>query len=173
MMMTRFLSAVVSTLLAASFTGFSQAQENDIVTIAVDNKLEVLVEVLTLANLVTTLQSPEANFTVFAPTDEAFAALPEPILNWLLTPDGETALSQILLYHVVDGEVFSMDIVNGTEAPTLEGSNVMFTIGEETVQVNDATVTVADVDASNGVVHVIDGKKTSSLVLLSWNADWF
>jgi transforming growth factor-beta-induced protein len=145
----------IGALALVAFNGFAVAQEDNIVTVAVDNGFEVLASALTAANLVGALQDPDANYTVFAPTDEAFAAVPQPILNWLLTPAGESALTDILLYHVVDGEFFSTDLSNGTIVPTLQGSTVEFTI-DETVMVNDATVLIADVDASNGVIHVID-----------------
>jgi uncharacterized surface protein with fasciclin (FAS1) repeats len=105
------------------------------------------------AGLVETLQG-EGPFTVFAPTDEAFAALPEGTLDDLLAdPD---ALADILLYHVVPGNVMAADVVGLESATTAQGSDIAITVDGDTVMVNDATVTATDIVASNGVIHVID-----------------
>ena len=100
--------------------------------------------------------SGEGPFTVFAPTDAAFAALPAGTVEALLMdPTGQ--LAQILLYHVIGGAaVFSTDLTDGQMATTLEGSDITVTINADGVFINDAMVTVADIEASNGVVHVID-----------------
>jgi uncharacterized surface protein with fasciclin (FAS1) repeats len=112
-----------------------------------------LVAALTAAELVETLQG-EGPFTVFAPNDDAFAALPAGLLDKLLLPENKDALVAILTYHVVAGKVGSMDVVAG-DVPSVEGSTIALgTTGG--VQVNDATVILADVEASNGVIHVID-----------------
>jgi uncharacterized surface protein with fasciclin (FAS1) repeats len=103
---------------------------------------------------VPTLQG-DGPFTVFAPTNEAFAALPDGLLDQLLLPCNQEALSQVLTYHVVAGKVTSSDIAPG-EVATVEGQNVTLAT-DNGVMVNDSTVTTADVDASNGVVHIIDG----------------
>jgi uncharacterized surface protein with fasciclin (FAS1) repeats len=93
-------------------------------------------------------------FTVFAPTDEAFAALPADTLDSLLAdPD---ALAEILLYHVVSGETLAADISDDQEVATLQGDSITFAIDGDTVTVNDATITATDIAASNGVIHVID-----------------
>lgn len=95
-------------------------------------------------------------FTVFAPTDEAFAALPEGTVDTLLMPENKDQLTSILTYHVVPGKVMSGDLSDGMTAETVQGSEV--TIGTEGgVTVNDANVVTADIEASNGVIHVIDG----------------
>lgn len=94
-------------------------------------------------------------FTVFAPTDEAFAALPAGTIDTLLA-DPEGALRDILLYHVVSGKVMSGDLSDGMTADTLQGAPVTFTVADGAVKVNDANVVAADVEASNGVIHVID-----------------
>ena len=112
-----------------------------------------LVAAVTAADLVETL-SGEGPFTVFAPTDEAFAALPAGVLDALLLPENKALLAQILTYHVVSGKVMAADIVDGDVA-TVEGSNVML-VTTSGVKVNDANVVSADVPASNGVIHAID-----------------
>jgi uncharacterized surface protein with fasciclin (FAS1) repeats len=96
----------------------------------------------------------EGPFTVFAPTDEAFAALPAGLLDKLLLPENIAVLTSILTYHVVSGKVMSTDVMAG-DVPTVEGSTI--TLGTtDGVQVNDSTVLIADVEASNGVIHAID-----------------
>lgn len=112
-----------------------------------------LVAAVTAADLVETL-SGEGPFTVFAPTDEAFAALPAGVLDALLLPENKALLAQILTYHVVSGKVMAADVTDGDVA-TVEGSKIkLSTMGGVTV--NDAKVIAADVAASNGVIHAID-----------------
>ena len=126
----------------------------DIVAVASATEgFSTLVAALTAGGLVETLQG-EGPFTVFAPTDEAFAALPEGLLEKLLLPENKAVLVSILTYHVVPGMVMAADIKAGDVA-TVEGSNVTLDTMSG-VKVNDATVTTADVAASNGVIHVID-----------------
>jgi uncharacterized surface protein with fasciclin (FAS1) repeats len=126
----------------------------DIVAVASATEgFSTLVAAVTAAGLVETLQG-EGPFTVFAPTDDAFAALPAGLLDKLLLPENQAVLASILTYHVVAGKVMSTDVMAGDVA-TVEGSNI--TLGTtDGVQVNDATVVSADVEASNGVIHVID-----------------
>ena len=112
-----------------------------------------LVAAVTAAGLVETL-SGTGPFTVFAPTDEAFAALPAGVLDALLLPENKEILVKILTYHVVSGMVMAADITDGDVA-TVEGSNVML-VTTSGVKVNDANVVSADVPASNGVIHAID-----------------
>ena len=112
-----------------------------------------LVAAVTAADLVETL-SGTGPFTVFAPTDEAFAALPAGVLDALLLPENKEILVKILTYHVVSGIVMAADITDGDVA-TVEGSNVML-VTTSGVKVNDANVVSADVPASNGVIHAID-----------------
>ncbi len=124
----------------------------DIVEIAVAGGFNTLAAALTEANLVEALQA-EGPFTVFAPTDDAFAALPEGVLDGLLA-DTE-ALTDVLLYHVVSGQIFSGDLSDGTTAETLQGQSI--TVGlSDGVMIDDASVTSADIIAKNGVIHVID-----------------
>ena len=124
-----------------------------IAEIAVDGGFNTLVAALDAADLVETL-SGEGTFTVFAPTDDAFAALPEGMLEELLA-DPET-LKQILLYHVVGDVVMAETVVTLDEAETLEGSIVSIDVVDGNVFLNDSQVTSTDIEASNGVVHVID-----------------
>jgi uncharacterized surface protein with fasciclin (FAS1) repeats len=113
-----------------------------------------LVAAVEAAGLVDTLKS-EGPFTVFAPTDEAFAALPEGTVEALLA-DIPT-LTDILLYHVVAGKVMAADVVNLQSADTVQGQPVAITVDADgNVFVNDAQVIITDVEASNGVIHVID-----------------
>lgn len=131
-------------------------EEKTIVDIAVeDGRFTTLVTALQEAGLVETLQG-EGPFTVFAPTDEAFAALPEGALDGLLAD--KEALTNVLLYHVLDGRVMAADVLNldGQEVETLSGDSITITIDGESVMVNDSQVIIPDIEASNGVIHVID-----------------
>lgn len=132
-----------------------EAATNDIVSVAVAaGTFETLVAALTAAELVETLQG-EGPFTVFAPTDEAFAALPEGTLDTLLLPENKDLLVEILTYHVVPGTVTSANLVSG-DVETASGATATVVVDGETVMVNEASVVAADIEASNGVVHVID-----------------
>lgn len=122
--------------------------------IAADN-FETLVAAVKAAGLVETLQG-EGPFTVFAPTDQAFADLPEGTLDDLLKPENKAKLQSILTYHVVPGKVMSSDLAGKTlEAETVEGSQVSID-ATDGVTVDGASVVQADIEASNGVIHVID-----------------
>lgn len=131
------------------------AQDSDIVEIAVaDGRFQTLVAAVTAADLVETLQG-EGPFTVFAPTDDAFAALPEGTVEALL--EDIPALTDILLYHVVSGEVLAETVVTLESATTVQGSDVSITVNDEGVFLNDSVqVIITDIVASNGVIHVID-----------------
>ena len=111
-----------------------------------------LVAAVTAAGLVDTLNS-EGPFTVFAPNDDAFAKLPEGTVESLLNDIPQ--LTKILTYHVVSGAVHASDVAGMSSAKTVEGSELAFDTSDG-VKVNDATVVAADIDASNGVIHVID-----------------
>ena len=135
-------------------TVMEEVAANDIVAVASSTEgFSTLVAALTAASLVETLQG-EGPFTVFAPNDEAFAALPAGLLEKLLLPENVAVLTSILTYHVVAGKVMSTDVTAG-DAPTVEGSTLSLALMDG-VQVNDATVIGADVEASNGVIHVIN-----------------
>jgi uncharacterized surface protein with fasciclin (FAS1) repeats len=113
-----------------------------------------LVAAVEAAGLVETLKG-EGPFTVFAPTDDAFAAIPKETLDALLAdPSGD--LTQILLYHVVPGKVMAADVTDGLEAATVQGAPVTFSVADGAVKINDATIVTTDIEASNGVIHVID-----------------
>jgi len=93
---------------------------------------------------------------VFAPTDDAFAALPEGTVESLLKPENRDLLISILTYHVVAGKVMAADVVNLTETATVNGSDIAISTVDGNVLINDATVVATDVEASNGVIHVVD-----------------
>ena len=115
---------------------------------------ETLVAAVTAADLAGAL-SGEGPFTVFAPTDEAFAALPEGTVEALLAdPSGD--LTQILLYHVLGMKAMAADVSDGLEVETLQGSPVTFSISGDDVMINGAKIIAFDIEASNGVIHVID-----------------
>lgn len=132
------------------------AKAADIVdTAAGAGTFNTLVEAVKAAELVETLKG-EGPFTVFAPTDDAFAALPEGTLDDLLKPENKDKLAAILTYHVIPGKVMSGDIAGKEmEVETVQGSTVMIN-ATSGVMVDDATVTSADIEADNGVIHVID-----------------
>jgi uncharacterized surface protein with fasciclin (FAS1) repeats len=118
--------------------------------------LKTLVEAVVAANLTATL-SGAGPFTVFAPTNEAFAKLPAGTLAGLLKPANIKQLQALLEYHVVKGKVLSSDLTNDESVPTLEGSKLTVTLAPGKVMINDVTVTTANVMATNGVVHIING----------------
>ena len=131
------------------------AQAADIVDTAVGaGNFATLVAAVQAAGLVDTLKG-EGPFTVFAPTDEAFAALPAGTVEDLLKPENKEKLTAILTYHVVPGKVMSTDLSDDMMAKTVQGGEVKIDL-DNGVMVNDATVTAADIEADNGVIHVID-----------------
>ena len=132
----------------------AEAVAGDIVAVASGTEgFATLVAAVTAAGLVETLQGA-GPFTVFAPNDAAFAALPAGLVDKLLLPENLAVLTSILTYHVVSGKIMSTDVMAG-DAPSVEGSTIALGTTDG-VQVNDATVIAADVEASNGVIHVID-----------------
>ncbi len=132
-----------------------EAEAGTIVDVAAANPdFSTLVAAVTEAGLAETL-SGEGPYTVFAPTNAAFEALPAGLVDALLLPENKEVLTQILTYHVVAGEVMSTDIQPGDVA-TVEGEDITITTDDGGVQVNGAKVSAADVEASNGVIHVID-----------------
>jgi uncharacterized surface protein with fasciclin (FAS1) repeats len=127
-----------------------------IVDVAVANgSFETLVAAVTAAGLAETLSS-EGPFTVFAPTDDAFAALPEGLVDCLLLEENIDPLTAILTYHVVDGAVMSTDLTDGP-VPTLQGEEITVDLTDGVTLNDSVNVAAADVEASNGVIHVIDG----------------
>ena len=134
---------------------FAGGHSKDIVDTAVGaGSFGTLVAAVQAAGLVDTLKG-EGPFTVFAPTDAAFAALPAGTVDELLKPENKDKLTAILTYHVVAGKVMSGDLSDGLSAATVNGATITIgTMGGVTV--NGANVTQADIEASNGVIHVID-----------------
>ena len=127
-----------------------------IVEIAAGNPdFSTLVAALKAAGLVEAL-SGEGPFTVFAPTNEAFAQLPPGTLDMLLLPENKDKLTAILTYHVVPGAVMAADVVTLTEAKSLQGDTIAISVTDGTVMVDEAEVVATDIEASNGVIHVIN-----------------
>jgi uncharacterized surface protein with fasciclin (FAS1) repeats len=151
--------AMIFVSVSIAFAGGSREMSSEpelksIVEIAVeDGRFETLVAALEAAELVDTL-SGEGPFTVFAPTDDAFAKLPEGTVEALL--DDIPALREILLYHVTPGKVMSSAVVDLSTAETAAGKPVSISVEGESVMINDAKVVIVDIEASNGVIHVID-----------------
>ena len=142
---------------AAMLVAASPAAAADLVETAVSNgSFKTLTAALQAAGLVETLKG-KGPYTVFAPTDEAFKKLPAGTVENLLKPENKAQLAKVLTYHVVAGNVMSGDLKGKTtNAKTVEGSAVRIDASGNTVKVDDAVVTQADVNASNGVIHVID-----------------
>lgn len=155
-MFRKTLLAATAAVTLAGGAAFAAGHSMTIVDTAKEaGTFETLLAAAQAAGLVETL-SGEGPFTVFAPTDEAFAALPEGTVDSLLQPENKDQLTAILTYHVVPGKVMSGDLSDGMTAATVQGGEV--TIGTEGgVTVDGANVVQADIEASNGVIHVIDG----------------
>jgi len=133
-----------------------QAAEKDIVTTAVEaQSFKTLAAALKAAGLVETLQS-KGPFTVFAPTDDAFAKLPAGTVETLLKPENKQQLVSVLTYHVVPGKVNAASVVKLNAAATVNGQRVDIKVADGKVQIDQATVVTADIHCSNGVIHVID-----------------
>lgn len=150
---------VVALFFASAFTPKTQnvhEVEADIVDLAVQTEfLSTLVAAVKAGELVDVLKG-DGPFTVFAPTNEAFAKLPAGTVENLLKPENKAKLVAVLTYHVVPGKVMSSDLKDGMKAKTAQGSEVTISLKDGKAMVNNATVTTADIEASNGVVHVID-----------------
>ena len=153
------IGALILTGLTASLTSLaedSMSGQKDIVDTAIAaGQFNTLAAALDAADLVTTLKG-DGPFTVFAPTDAAFAKLPAGTVESLLKPENLDQLVAILTYHVVPGKVMAKDVVKLTQASTVNGSDLSIKVMDEKVRINDATVIAADVAASNGVIHVVD-----------------
>lgn len=153
----RKLAAVAATVIGiAAGSSSAYAADKDIVDTAVAaGQFKTLAAALTAAGLVDTLKGP-GPFTVFAPTDAAFAKLPAGTVDTLLKPESKAKLTAILTYHVVAGKVMAADVVKLKEAKTVNGAMVAVKVDGGNVMINNAKVTTADIAASNGVIHVID-----------------
>lgn len=165
-MNTRKLAIPAVSLIAAALAAAAPAQAGnpassknstgDIVDVAVSaGQFGTLAKALTAAGLVETLKG-KGPYTVFAPTDEAFARLPAGTLESLLAPENRQQLIDVLTYHVVPGKVTASEVVGLSEAPTVQGDTIDIRVDGTRVMVDQATVTTTDIAASNGVIHVID-----------------
>ncbi len=152
--------AVFALALSASIAvagGYDKEKKSaDIVDTAVAaGNFSTLAAALQAGELVDTLKG-DGPFTVFAPTDEAFAKLPDGTLDSLLKPENKDQLVAILTYHVVPGKVTASEVIGLSSAPTVNGQNLSIRVDGGTVLVDDSTVIATDVMASNGVIHVVD-----------------
>ena len=152
-------AAFAAALTVSACSSESMSEETTLGTIvdvaAGDESFSTLVAAVTAADLVETL-SGSGPFTVFAPTNDAFAALPAGVLDALLLPENKAVLAQILTYHVLPGKIMSSEVTEGDVA-TVEGQKVTFAAPPaEGLTINGAAVIVGDVDASNGVIHAIN-----------------
>ncbi|MAQ81865.1 fasciclin domain-containing protein [Psychromarinibacter halotolerans] len=155
MLRRTMMTLTAATAFALPAVAYAQSAEMNIVEVAQDaGSFSTLLAAAEAAGLVETLTG-EGPFTVFAPTDDAFAALPEGTVDTLLMPENKDQLTEILTYHVVPGAVMSGDLSDGMTATTVQGSDVTIST-EGGVMVNDANVVTPDIEASNGVIHVID-----------------
>ncbi len=155
--MKKFVVGMLGLALVVAISAVGRAEEKkDIVDTAVGaGSFKTLVAAVKAAGLVETLKG-KGPFTVFAPTDEAFAKLPKGTVESLLKPENKEKLIAVLTYHVVAGKVMAKDVVNLTEAKTVQGSEVKITVKDGKVMVDGANVVKTDIETSNGVIHVID-----------------
>ena len=155
--MRKFQAAFALLVLAAPGLALA-GEEKDIVDTAVAaEKFKTLVAAVKAAGLVDTLKG-EGPFTVLAPTDEAFAKLPEGTVESLLKPENKEKLVAILKYHVIPAKAMAADVVklDGKSVKTAEGKSAKIEVKDGTVMINDAKVVKTDIECSNGVIHVID-----------------
>jgi uncharacterized surface protein with fasciclin (FAS1) repeats len=152
-------AVMVTFFVTSAFTvnpNASLTEDNDIVDLAVQtDALSTLVAAVQAGDLVDVLKG-DGPFTVFAPTNEAFSKLPAGTVEELLKPENKDKLVAVLTYHVVPGKVYSKDLKDGMKAKTAQGSEITISLKDGKALVNNATVAAADIEASNGVVHVID-----------------
>lgn len=161
--MIQKISSIAKMLIVAQFalvatqaTAGDYTKKKDIVDTAVSaGQFNTLAAALDAAGLIDTLKG-DGPFTVFAPTDEAFAKLPEGTVESLLKPENRDQLIAILTYHVVPGKVLAADVVKLSEAQTVNGQSVAIKIADNGVRIDNANVIATDIGASNGVIHVID-----------------
>jgi uncharacterized surface protein with fasciclin (FAS1) repeats len=149
------VAAVAAAGIAAGATNAIAADKNIVDTAVSAGQFNTLAAALGGAGLVDTLKGP-GPFTVFAPTDAAFAKLPAGTVENLLRPENKQQLTAILTYHVVPGIVKAADVVKLKQADTVNGQRLTVRVSGSTVTINDAKVTATDIAASNGVIHVID-----------------
>lgn len=160
-MKLRITSFLVAALLAfagqavAGGHAAAKAKKDIVDTAAAAGTFQTLIAAAQAAELVDALKG-EGPLTVFAPNDAAFAALPEGTVENLLKPENKAQLQAVLLYHVVSGKIMAGDIGSGASPATLEGQKIDVVASADGVTVNGANVIAADIEASNGVIHVID-----------------
>ncbi len=152
--MIRRTFLALTTAMALSAPAFAQDAKDIVDTAVGAGNFTTLVAAVEAAGLVETLKG-EGPFTVFAPTDAAFAALPAGTVEDLLKPENKDKLTAILTYHVVPGKVMSTDLSEGLKAATVQGAEVTITL-DGGAKVNGAVISTADIEATNGVIHVID-----------------
>lgn len=156
--LVRFTAAAIAAVAVVAGSAVRAQQPKDIVDTAVAaGSFKTLAAALQAAGLVETLKG-KGPFTVFAPTDAAFAKLPKGTVEDLLKPENKAKLTAILTYHVVPGTVMAAQVVtmNGKEAKTVNGQTAKITVNGSAVTVGGAKVVTTDIKASNGVIHVID-----------------
>jgi len=152
---TAFAALAVAAMGTATAGNYGK-KSNDIVDVAVNaGSFTTLAAALGAADLVDTLKG-DGPFTVFAPTDEAFAKLPEGTVESLLLPENRDKLVAVLTYHVVSGKVTASDVVKLDSATTVNGQDVRIRVLNGSVMIDNATVSATDIMADNGVIHVID-----------------
>ena len=155
MLKTATLGIALITLMLSAGTQAQQHNKDIVDTAMAAGSFKTLAKALQAADLVETLKG-QGPFTVFAPTDEAFAKLPAGTLNDLLKPENKQKLQRILSYHVVPGRVSSTEVVKLRTAKAVSGDTIDITANDGTVRVDSARVVKTDIAASNGVIHVID-----------------
>lgn len=150
-----FAAALLLLVTEVHAGNYSKKQSDIVDTAVAAGNFNTLAAALEAGGLVETLKA-DGPYTVFAPTDEAFAKLPDGTVEMLLLPENKDKLVEILTYHVVAGKVTSAEVVTLQSATTANGSDVAIRVEDETVFVNDSRVVMTDIDASNGVIHVVD-----------------
>ncbi len=148
------IGIVAVTTTHARHYGYEKMDSMDLVHTAYKSNLKTLVAAIDAAGLTDTLMN-SGPYTIFAPTNEAFAALPEGTLDDLLKPENKTQLAAILTYHVVPGRIMAVDVVKVNSAATVNGQVVSIDVGDG-VKVDDANIIRTDIVATNGVIHTID-----------------
>ena len=155
MFRTVMLGMVAGALVLSAVVNAQHGGKDIVDTAVAAGSFKTLAKALQAADLVATLKG-KGPYTVFAPTDEAFAKLPASTLEDLLKPENKAKLKRILTYHVVPGTVMASDVVKLQSAKAVSGDSITVKVSDGAVHVDNATVTTADVAASNGVIHVID-----------------
>jgi uncharacterized surface protein with fasciclin (FAS1) repeats len=156
MKLKKIVLSILVVFLSATLAMAMSNNKKDIVDTAIDaGSFDTLVAALEAADLVSTLKG-DGPFTVFAPTDQAFAKLPPGTLADLLQPENKSKLQSILTYHVIPSQVMAADVATLTEAKTVNGSSLMVKADKDKVMVDNAQVIKTDIICSNGVIHVID-----------------